>query len=325
MEENNEKKEDLGFSKGGFETLNSGFGQSDFKGFAEKDEEEKNDSGSAWYERNNSEPAWYESPIFSEKDQKKPEHRPHPMLEEHALHEHSFPDSIKSKSQKPKKQAPEREIKKEEPPFTQAPPVRPKLPVAPDGRIYLPNPPPKFLTDTILDPNKYIEEKFKTDKSLPSVGKKNKNALIVLAIFAFVFFVSNAFSITILSVLMLLCCMVSFFVFIAISAKEKTTGDEWFLIKPHAMKIEDSMGNPIGFGNGGSSSFTRASTKTAIRFYYSASGNYIRECVTEKFYTQAQACILAEAFRKGTLVVACKMKKISLVNDIAVICSPNLP
>lgn len=322
-------KEDLGFSKEGFETLGSSLEKKeDTENRDEKRETEdsRTDGGtSAWYEKDSG-PAWYETESFSEEIFRKAAaesvHKPHPMLEEHERHEHTFPD----------KRREERNFSSSSPDLSKtsawpnvqtartaaagtcsalpAPAFAPagRYGEAADGKIYLPNPPPKFFSDNILNQSGYIEQNFKTNESIKK-GKKKANPICfgLGMVMGFLFLMSLGIWNSSVSVVFF--CIAAFLIAVGVG-KNEYVPEKFFLIKPYALKVEELEGSNSG-----------ACIRLRIFFIGNGGG---REATTERVYTAEQAGRLAEAFRKGELVVACRPKAGSSVNDVAVICSPSV-
>ncbi len=205
------------------------------------------------------------------------------------------------------------------------------LPVAPDweeqGKIYLPDPPPPFELDKIVNQREYIEKNFAFNGALKQMrcGKGNlKNVrvsnlfgwgcigvgLIVLSglVFPFVKFLGAAFA---AAGFVLLCAKLIF-------ARKKVPytekASEFFLIKPYAAEMEFSP-PPSWEGD--------EARLHALKLYYIDNGKLgaqiEHQATTDYIYSKKQLDKLVEAFLEGKLVVACRK---GFMSELAVICEP---
>ena len=205
------------------------------------------------------------------------------------------------------------------------------LPVAHDweeqGKIYLPDPPPPFELDKIVNQREYIEKNFAFNGALKQMrcGKGNlKNVrgsnlfgwgcigigLIVLSglIFPFVKFLGAAFA---AGGFVLLCAKLIF-------ARKKVPytekSSEFFLIKPYAAEMEFSP-PPSWEGD--------EVRLHALKLYYIDNGKLgaqiEHQATTDYIYSKKQLDRLVEAFLAGKLVVACRK---GFMSELAVICEP---
>ena len=205
------------------------------------------------------------------------------------------------------------------------------LPVAHDweeqGKIYLPDPPPPFELDKIVNQREYIEKNFAFNGALKQMrcGKGNlKNVrvsnlfgwacigvgLIVLSglIFPFVKFLGAAFA----AAGFVLLCAKLIFVRKKVPYTEKAS--EFFLIKPYAAEMEFSP-PPSWEGD--------EVRLHALKLYYIDNGKLgaqiEHQATTDYIYSKKQLDKLVEAFLAGKLVVACRK---GFMSELAVICEP---
>ncbi len=317
----------------------------------EEDKEKKDEP--AWYEKRTDGTAWFETNSDLEKDfsrrgdktgEESAREKALPKEEERyfdfskeeaggeteALNETVFPFSEKETT------LPEESVFTEEKTESKEKPSDEEdggtaLPVAHDweeqGKIYLPDPPPPFELDKIVNQREYIEKNFAFNGALKQMrcGKGNlKNVrvsnlfgwacigvgLIVLSglIFPFVKFLGAAFA---AGGFVLLCAKLIF-------ARKKVPytekASEFFLIKPYAAEMEFSP-PPSWEGD--------EVRLHALKLYYIDNGKLgaqiEHQATTDYIYSKKQLDRLVEAFLAGKLVVACRK---GFMSELAVICEP---
>ena len=285
-------------------------------------EKKENEEGKAWYEDTGD--SWYRQGT-GEKDplkgvgenweEPKIEHRAHIMLEEHAKHAHTFPSKEEKNSQKEGKVSSKKESGTRKALNGQAS-------GSGDGKVYLPDPPPSFQSDRIPNPHQYIAENFKDNKAIGRIKKKGNPLFIafgyIFAVLSFVFFaiLQNAWifiAFVIFSVL---------FFYIGSSKKNDyfNHASQFFLIKPYAIKKKvERTPAPCDSDN---SFRSLPSEAYGLIFYYLVTPNS-REAMTAAVYTEEQIDILASAFLRGELVVACRFAVKEGERDTAVVCCPD--
>ena len=205
------------------------------------------------------------------------------------------------------------------------------LPVAHDweeqGKIYLPDPPPPFELDKIVNQREYIEKNFAFNAALKQMRRKKENlknvrvsnlfgwgcigvGLIVLSglIFPFVKFLGAAFA----AAGFVLLCAKLIFVRKKVPYTEKAS--EFFLIKPYAAEMEFSP-PPSWEGD--------EVRLHALKLYYIDNGKLgaqiEHQATTDYIYSKKQLDKRVEAFLAGKLVVACRK---GFMSELAVICEP---
>lgn len=317
----------------------------------EEDKEKKDEP--AWYEKRTDGTAWFETNSDLEKDfsrrgdktgEESAREKALPKEEERyfdfskeeaggeteALNETVFPFSEKETT------LPEESVFTEEKTESKEKPSDEEdggtaLPVAHNweeqGKIYLPDPPPPFELDKIVNQREYIEKNFAFNGALKQMrcGKGNlKNVrvsnlfgwacigvgLIVLSglIFPFVKFLGAAFA---AGGFVLLCAKLIF-------ARKKVPytekASEFFLIKPYAAEMEFSP-PPSWEGD--------EVRLHALKLYYIDNGKLgaqiEHQATTDYIYSKKQLDRLVEAFLAGKLVVACRK---GFMSELAVICEP---
>ena len=317
----------------------------------EEDKEKKDEP--AWYEKRTDGTAWFETNSDLEKDfsrrgdktgEESAREKALPKEEERyfdfskeeaggeteALNETVFPFSEKETT------LPEESVFTEEKTESKEKPSDEEdggtaLPVAHEweeqGKIYLPDPPPPFELDKIVNQREYIEKNFAFNGALKQMrcGKGNlKNVrvsnlfgwacigvgLIVLSglIFPFVKFLGAAFA---AGGFVLLCAKLIF-------ARKKVPytekASEFFLIKPYAAEMEFSP-PPSWEGD--------EVRLHALKLYYIDNGTLgaqiEHQATTDYIYSKKQLDRLVEAFLAGKLVVACRK---GFMSELAVICEP---
>lgn len=317
----------------------------------EEDKEKKDEP--AWYERRTDGTAWFETnsdleKVFSRRGDKpgeesarekalpKEEERYFDFSKEEAggeteaLNETVFPFSEKETT------LPEESVFTEEKTENKEKPSDEEdggtaLPVAHDweeqGKIYLPDPPPTFELDKIVNQREYIEKNFAFNAALKQMRRKKENlknvrvsnlfgwgcigvGLIVLSglIFPFVKFLGAAFA----AAGFVLLCAKLIFARKKVPYTEKSS--EFFLIKPYAAEMEFSP-PPSWEGD--------EARLHALKLYYIDNGKLgaqiEHQATTDYIYSKKQLDRLVEAFLAGKLVVACRK---GFMSELAVICEP---
>ncbi len=319
-------------------------------------EKKENEEGKAWYEDTGD--SWYRQGT-GEKDplkgvgenweEPKIEHRAHIMLEEHAKHAHTFPSKEEKNSQKEGKFSSKKESGTRKALNGQASgsgdgkaesgnaspsgaakasPGR-ALPVekieklaSSDGKVYLPDPPPSFQSDRIPNPHQYIAENFKDNKAIGRIKKKGNPLFIafgyIFAVLSFVFFaiLQNAW----MFIAFVLFSVLLFYIGSSKKNDYLNHASEFFLIKPYAIKKKvERTPAPCDSDN---SFRSLPSEAYGLIFYYLVTPNS-REAMTAAVYTEEQIDILASAFLRGELVVACRFAVKEGERDTAVVCCPD--
>ncbi len=296
----------------------------------ETDAEKKEEPGSgrqpAWYERDEGETPWFEKPVgrLSQEPENVPE-PPRPTAP---------PRGRSAKADRSKSAQTKEELdlnglfeagKKGK--------TKKRAPRTESGKIYLPAPPPAFLSDTVSNEVLYIERNFEANPALANGGKKKGNPLIPLG------GILASLLCAALGVLMLLyseeypegafftavgVVMAGvFFVVLLRGFKKKIRARDFRLVKPYAVKKEFSFLHGLADGEAtlaGAESRQVFLFDGGLRLYYEEKGKK-REAVTEKIYSETELDELVAAFLKGELVAACRR---SGGEGFAVVCSPDV-
>lgn len=278
---------------------------------------EDKSNGRAWYERDPNKPAWCESESISENiaeksAEEKPEHKIYAMSEENANQEHDPPkESIGKKTPVPL----EANVKKE--------PGRKKSEEK-DGKIYLPEPPPKaFLSDKIDDPKRYIEKKLKQEKDRRKAEAKRErferdkerygsvNAaakeielkiavffLSIALIFAMVASLTENYFILLGSALSTAIFVLSVIVLIK---RKRAEEEKFILVKPYA--VEKCFGSLYNLSDEKKRREIRA---CSLRIYFIEKQEK-KQAQTEFIFKEEELDSIVSAFLHGYLIVGAKV------------------
>lgn len=203
------------------------------------------------------------------------------------------------------------------------------LPVSHDweeqGKIYLPDPPPPFELDKIVNQREYIEKNFAFNAALKqmrrekylSENKKLWKIIAVIALFGFgLYFVFSPYLHFLGEIFLFLGGVVLF-----VTVFKRRRGfictekiSEFFLIKPYAVETESCPLTPFR---------EEKILRYRLNLYYidneKLGAQIEHQATTDYIYSKKQLDRLVEAFLAGKLVVACRK---GFMSELAVICEP---